>query len=324
MSLVRIQPVHLLKIQPARTLLDLSKLEAGVVVPNPSDFLLGDVIAHLGAVHAPEALLKGLRLRCVPTNWAVRTDPVLFRRLLGNFMANAIRYTHHGGVLVGCRRHAGKMWVEVWDTGIGIPADKTCEIFEEFRQLGDEARNRGSGLGLAIVARTAALLGVEIRVHSQPGRGSMFAVEVPPGQRSRIQPEHTFHTGGFRPLRIALVEDNVDVRLALVHALRGAGHEVVWAAAGAELHGKLVGTAPDILLSDYRLEAGETGFDVITLAREEFGPALPALLFTGDTDPALVRSMVDRGIVVLHKPVDLETLQAYLEDLTYEATATNR
>ncbi|HET6720742.1 MAG TPA: ATP-binding protein, partial [Rhodocyclaceae bacterium] len=297
-------------------LLDLSKLEAGVVTPKLADFALADVLASLSSVHAPECQLKGLRLRCVPTTVVARSDPVLFKRLLGNLIANAVRYTERGGVLVGCRRRQGKTWVEVWDSGIGIAADKTTEIFEEFKQLADDGRTRGSGLGLAIVAKTATLLGLAIRVRSWPNRGSVFAVEVPPGQQAEIQATAPRETAA-RPLRIALVEDNTQVREALLLGLTSAGHQVIAAATGSQLQSELDGIAPDIVVSDYRLAHGETGFDVIAALRARSGPDLPALLITGDTDAGLIRSMAASGIVYLHKPVDLETLQAYLEDLTY-------
>lgn len=112
---------------------------------------------------------------------SVCTDPMLCERIIGNLLSNAIRYTEKGGVVIGCRRRQGTLWVEVWDTGLGIPENKTSEIFEEFRQLGNPERSldKGSGLGLAIVAKTAGLLGVKIRVSSRLGRGSMFAVELP-------------------------------------------------------------------------------------------------------------------------------------------------
>jgi signal transduction histidine kinase len=296
-------------------LLDLSKLEAGVVTPSVSDFPLAEVLTSLESVHAPEAQLKGLRLRCVATRCVGRTDPILFKRLLGNFIANAIRYTDRGGVRVGCRLRQGKAWVEVWDSGIGIPADKIGEIFQEFRQLGDNARNRGSGLGLAIVAKTAALLGLEIRVRSRPGRGSVFAVELPAGLRQEI-PAPMPVDMVCRPLRIALVDDNAMVREAFAAGLRRSGHQVVAAATGASLRSQLGDRPPDIVVSDYRLAQGETGFDVIAALRAGTSVPLPAILITGDTDPRLMRSMADRGIIVVHKPVDLETLEAYLEDLT--------
>jgi len=298
-------------------LLDLSKLEAGVVTPNRSDFPVADLLASLASVHGPEAQLKGLRLRCISSAVTAYTDPVLYKRILGNLIDNAIRYTRRGGVLIGCRRRQGKTWVEVRDTGIGIPADKTADIFEEFKQLGDEARTRGSGLGLAIVAKTAALLGLEIRVRSWPGRGSLFAVELPLGQAPLLLAQEP-RGGVCHALRVALVEDNAMVREAFVLGLQGAGHQVVAAATGALVRDELGDLAPDIVVSDYRLGRGETGFDVITALRAAMGADLPAILITGDTDPSLMRSMADRGIVVLHKPVDLETLLAYLEDLTWQ------
>jgi PAS domain S-box-containing protein len=296
-------------------LLDLSKLEAGVVTPNLRDFPVPDALASLLSIHAPEAQLKGIQLRCVATGLIAHTDPILFKRILGNLIGNAIRYTDRGGVLVGCRRRGARHWVEVWDTGIGIAEHDTAVIFEEFRQLGDEARTRGSGLGLAIVAKAAALLGLEIRVRSRPGRGSVFAIELPLG-RERTRPAPQPGAALCRSLRIALIEDNAMVREALVSVLEDAGHAVLAAASGKELRAALGNVPPDIVVSDYRLAQGETGFDVITAARAAMGDDLPAILITGDTDPKLIRSMADRGIVVVHKPLDLETLQAYLEDLT--------
>ena len=301
-------------------LLDLSKLEAGVVRPNRCTFPVAEMLANLLSVHAPEADRKGLRLHCRSSSWMAHTDPVLFKRILGNLVDNAVRYTDRGGVLVACRRRQGRTWIEVRDTGIGIAADKTAEIFEEFRQLGDEARTRGSGLGLAIVAKTAALLGLEIRLRSRPGRGSLFAIELPLGH-ARASPAPEPDEFAYRPLRIALVEDNTLVRDALAAALRNVGHQVVAASGGTELCARLGTMKPEIVVSDFRLARGETGFDVITAVRTALNADVPAILITGDTDPALMRRMADRGIAVLHKPVDLETLQAYLEDLTYEDEA---
>lgn len=295
-------------------LLDLSKLEAGVVKPHVSDFPVAELLAALESVHGPEAQLKGLRLRGVTTRLVGRTDPVLFKRLLGNLIANAVRYTKHGGVRFGCRRRQGKIWVEVWDSGVGIPADKITEIFEEFKQL-DEARNRGSGLGLAIVAKTAALLGLEIRVRSRPGRGSLFAVECPRGRQAAARPLLTPRETARRSLHVAVIEDNSMVRAALVQGLRSAGHQVIAAATGDALRSQLGEPPPDLVISDYRLAEGETGFDAIAKVRAALGRDLPALLITGDTDPRLMRSMADRGIIVLHKPVDMETLASYLDDV---------
>jgi two-component system, sensor histidine kinase LadS len=302
-------------------LLDLSKLEAGVVRPNSGDFSLADLLASLVAANAPEAEIKGLDLRCRALDLVVNTDVVLFRRILTNLLDNALRYTRRGGVLVSCRRRPGRVRVEVWDTGVGIPEDKTSEIFEEFRQLDDEARTRGSGLGLAIAAKSAALLGLEITVRSCRGRGSVFGIEVPLGKQVPAEAPPQPASPARGPLRIALVEDNVMLREALVAMLESLGYDVVAAGAGQELLAALAGRAPDMVVSDYRLRDGQTGFDVIKAVREEMGSGVPAILITGDTDPALVRNMAERGIVVLHKPLDLAALETYIEDLRHANSA---
>ncbi|MDD5248359.1 MAG: PAS domain S-box protein, partial [Rhodocyclaceae bacterium] len=296
-------------------LLDLSKLDAGVVRPNVCDFALEAVLAKVASSHAPEAKLKGLALRYGYVDGIGRTDPVLFQRIVGNLVSNAIRYTERGGVLIACRWRQGKRWIEVWDTGIGIAADKTAEVFEEFRQLGNYERNRakGSGLGLAIVAKTAALLGLQVRVHSRPGKGSVFAVELPPGDA--VEPV-VARRYTHRALRIALVEDNDEVATALAYALTEIGHQVVAGASREELLPRLGGIAPDIVISDYRLAGAEDGFAVIGALRAAFGSDLPALIITGDTDPAVIRRMTDQHISVQHKPLDLEALRTRIAALT--------
>ena len=298
-------------------LLQISKLEAGVVAPNVSDFLVSDVLSRLITVHTPSAQMNGLHLRWRPTALHARTDSVLLARILSNFIANAIRYTERGGVLIACRRHHGKTWIEVWDSGIGIPQDKTREIFEEYRQLAHSMQRRGSdstgsGLGLAIAAKTAALLGLEIRVKSRLGHGSMFAIELPLGADVATMTQRAIVS---RPLRIALVDDNASVLYALCTALEGHGHQVVAGHSGSALLNLLGGTAPDVVISDYRLLNGETGFDVTKTVRKAFREDLPALIVTGDTDPAILRKMDAQAILVHHKPMDLDTLLASLDQL---------
>jgi signal transduction histidine kinase/ActR/RegA family two-component response regulator len=302
-------------------LLDVSKLDAGVITPKLSDFPVDDFLSGLIAVHSAEAGLKGIRLRVRSCGTAIaRTDQSLLARIVNNLLANAIRYTSKGGVLLACRRRAGVQWIEVWDTGIGIPEDKNEAIFEEFTQLGDDARNRGSGLGLAIVSKMAAVLGLRIRMRSQLGRGSVFAVELPFG-RNLLQDTLQSHQPRARPLRIGLVEDHADVRQALVLALENVGHEVVSAANGNALIRHLGERAPDIVISDYRLGAGETGFQVIDAARNTFGAHLPAIIITGDTNPTLIRSMTDRGIVLHFKPLHMDTLCAFITQATERRTS---
>ncbi len=300
-------------------LLDVSKLDAGIVTPKLSDFAVDDFLSSLVAMHSAEAALKGMHLHWRRSGAVTRTDHLLLTRIVRNLVANAIRYTNQGGVLIACRRHAGTQWIEVWDTGVGIPTDKTELVFEEFRQLGSGSRSRGSGLGLAIVARTAALLGLQIRLRSRPGRGSMFAIELPAGRA--MVPAEPPPQPEPRHLRIGLAEDNTQVLQAFVLALESAGHEVISATSAKELLERLGQDTPDIVIADYRLGAAETGFNVIELLRTVFGADLPAIILTGDTDPALIRSMANRGIAVYFKPVQIDTLQTFIRHATERRSA---
>lgn len=296
-------------------LLDISKLDAGVIVPQVVDFSLDHMLDSILAARMSEASKKRLAMRHRKSGIVVRSDPVLLQRIIGNIVSNAILYTQQGGVLIGSRSRQGRTWIEIWDTGIGIPADKTAEIFDEFKQLNNAERNdqKGVGLGLTIVAKMAELLGLKISVKSRLGKGSVFAIEIPPGQSimPAAQPIY-FH----RPLRIALVEDNARVADAMVESLSSIGHQVVAAASREELLPRLADTAPDILISDYRLGGKENGYDVIATLRAKFGNTLPALIVTGDTDPAIIRSMTAKQISVMHKPLELEVLREKLAALT--------
>jgi signal transduction histidine kinase len=162
-------------------LLDLSTLEAGKVEPQINHFPLMPLLANLYDQMEPEATAKGLSLRVVPTGAWVRSDPVMFERMLRNLLVNAIRYTQKGGVLLGCRRRGERIAVCVVDTGIGIPADKMDTVFEDFTRLGDKGagHQRGLGLGLGVVRRTAQLLDHAIEVRSVPGKGSCFGLVLP-------------------------------------------------------------------------------------------------------------------------------------------------
>ena len=300
-------------------LLDISKLDAGVVAPKLSNFAIDDLLTKLVSVYAAESTMKGLRLHLRQSGVMVRSDHRLLHRIIGNLISNAIRYTKKGGVLVACRRHEGKHWVEVWDTGVGIPDDKIDIIFEEFMQLGDDARNRGSGLGLSIVSKMAGVLGLQIRMRSRLGYGSMFAIELPVIQTIKAEPiAPVQHATKF--LRIGVIEDNTQVLQALVLTLETAGHEVIAATTANQLLEFLGDRTPDLIISDYRLAEGVNSFDVIRITRGAFGQTLPAIIITGDTDPTLIRSMRDRDITILYKPLQLDTLQIIINQVTKQGT----
>ena len=296
-------------------LLDVSKLDAGVIAPQPVDFSIADLLLPLLNVHGAKAREKGLQLRWRASATLVRTDVQLLNRIVGNLIDNAIEYTSHGGVLLACRRRQGRQWLEVWDTGQGIPDDQTELIFEEFRQLGDQARNRGSGLGLAIVAKAAALLKLKIRLRTCLGRGSVFAIELPPGQPP-VAAAGAVAARAPATRVVALVDDNPQVLAALNMALKSLGHTVHAASSGPQLKALLGDQTPDLIVSDYRLADQETGVALIQQLRLALGATLPGIIVTGDTDPALLRSMATQGIAVLHKPVEISGLQTAILEAT--------
>lgn len=299
-------------------LLDISKFDAEAVQPAVSVFPLAAFLDQIATTHEPVAQQKGLVFRVATTRLLARTDSQLLRQLVANLVANAIRYTNRGGLLIGVRRRDGKLWIEVWDTGIGIPADKREEIFEPFHQLGNAARDRehGTGLGLALVQRLAKVLGLPLRVSSRLGRGSLFAVEVP-GAADAAAPDAADREPVQERgrLRVALLEDQAVVRDAMTQGLRHLGHEVVAAGSVSELLSGLDGEAPDVMVSDYRLKGGTTGRDAVASVRERYGKQIRAVIITGETDPDVVRGILDSGLHVLHKPVQLDELMHCLEEL---------
>jgi len=288
-------------------LLNVSKLDAGVVVAAKTTFRLSDVLGSLVNIHAAEAAQKGISLHVRCSNLITHTDPAILQRILGNLIANAIRYTDKGGVLIGCRRHNGKQWIEVWDSGVGFPSNMAQHIFEEFTQLGDNSRRIGSGLGLAIVSKSAKLLGLELRVHSRLGRGSMFAIEIPQGDATLIETSAESKAVVDKYL-IALIDDNPMVLEATSFALTAMGHQVIAAESELDLLKNIGYHEPDILISDYRLADNKTGLDLILKARKVFGEDLPAILITGDTDPKLIKLFAKHKIKVCYKPLKIDVL----------------
>ena len=160
-------------------LLDISTLEAGTVKVAPIPVALDQVLHGLAADAAPLAAQKGLGFRWVPCRRVVKTDPVLLQRMVRNLLSNALRYTDRGGVLLGCRRRGGRLVIEVWDSGIGIPPDSLDAVFEDFARLESGGREHGMGLGLSVVRRTAGLLGCAVSVRSTVGKGTVFALTLP-------------------------------------------------------------------------------------------------------------------------------------------------
>ncbi|MHB1951348.1 MAG: ATP-binding protein, partial [Acidiferrobacteraceae bacterium] len=288
------------------SLLDVSRLDAGTVIPRIADCPLQPLFDRLRNESVPVAQAKNLRFRVRTTKLAVATDALLLERILRNLLANAIRYTKQGGVLLAARRRGSSVWVEVWDTGIGIKPEHQRDIFEEFFQVGNEARDRtkGLGLGLAIVQRLCRLLNHRLELVSQVGRGSRFRVEMParaamPVATGAPSPARI----GFEDALVAVVEDDVVVLNAIRTLLAQWGCRIAGGTHADEVLAALGKEAPEVILADYRLADGVTGTDVVRRIREHFHLPIPALLVTGDTSVSRLRDATASGLMILHKPV---------------------
>jgi CheY-like chemotaxis protein/anti-sigma regulatory factor (Ser/Thr protein kinase) len=302
-------------------LLDISRLDAGVVEARPKAFPLQPLIERICREHADEAEAKGILLISRPTRAVAYSDPVLVERILRNLISNAVRYTQEGGVLVGCRgREAVR--VEVWDTGFGIPAELHEQVFEEYFQLANPERDRtkGLGLGLAIVRRLTELLQCDLRLRSRPGRGSCFSITLP---RAEVA-DDAVEAVGEAPLlaagrgHVLVVDDEAAICAAMSELLSGWGYRVTTAQSGEEALA-LIGERPDMLVCDYRLREGETGIAVIGRVRERYGADIPAMLITGDTAPDRLAEAQASGLVLLHKPVSNGKLRAAMVNLMHNA-----
>ena len=298
-------------------LLDLSRLDAGAVAVNPRNVALQELFDRLSLEFHGEAVERHLRMRFVPTTLATRADPVLVERVLANLVSNALRYTRHGGVVIGARRRGSAVWLEVIDTGLGIPAEMQQQIFDEFFQLGNPGRDRrrGLGLGLAIVKRLVTLMGLELSMHSVPGKGTHFRIVLPRAASADPIPAREQDPGvePFAGRTVLLVEDDPDIRMATIGLLRQWGLGVVPCKSREEVESVLDdGLAPDLALVDLRLETVDDGIDVVELLRERVTPDLPALLLSGDTGAAELARVRESGIPLLTKPVSPARLKSAL------------
>jgi signal transduction histidine kinase len=297
-------------------LLDVSRLDSGAVTPKRHGFALDVLLRRLGAEFEPLAHEKGIALNVRPTPLWVTSDHVLLNQLLRNVVANAVRYTEKGGVLLGARRRGSNVSIEVWDSGLGIPEHEQRAVFREFHQLHNPERNRrrGLGLGLAIVDRIAKLLQHPIELRSRHGRGTMLRVEVPRAEPERAEPSLLSPSAdGLRtgsPL-VVVVEDDIDVLDATVMLLRHWGCEVVAGttsdAAAAQLaHWVQV---PDLLVCDYRLAEPRTGVEVVQWLRRALRADVGAILVTADTSRKPVEEALAAGIEILRKPLSPNRLK---------------
>jgi len=310
------------------SLLDVSRLDAGIVRPRIATVPLAPLMERVRVEFEAAASQKALTLCVVRNSLFVRSDPVLLERIMRNLVANAVRYTDRGRVILGARRTADAVRIEVWDSGRGIPKDKHREIFQEFRQLDNPQRDRrkGLGLGLAIVERLVKLLDHPLELRSQLGKGSVFTVSVPRSRREEFVPgEADGQIVVDRDVAnslILVVDDEPDVRDSMLALLGKWRCEVIAAESCSEMLGKLVAVhrMPDLIVADYRLKGQENGIEVVARLREEFNAQVPALLITGDTGMEQLREAEESGLHVLHKPLNPSRLRALIANLRRERT----
>lgn len=301
-------------------LLDMSRLDAGAMKPELTTFHIADILGQLQIEFAPLAAEKGLKLVFSPCAMAVRSDRRLLRRLLQNLVSNAIKYTNSGSVLVGCRRQRGRLRIEVWDTGPGIPESKRKAVFREFERLENGSGGaHGLGLGLSIVERLARVLGHRIELRSWPGRGSVFSVEAPAAPVTAATAQAAAPSGAtmrHQPLAglvVAAFDDEPRILEGMVALLQGWGCAVVAAETRGQAESRLAarGLIPQVLIADYHL-GPEVGIDVIAHMRRTFGEGLPAILLTADRTQSVFQEAERSGIALLNKPIKPAALRALL------------
>jgi len=307
-------------------LLDISRLDAGTLVPDFRSFPANNVLDWVRETYGPKAQDATLELAVVPTSARIVSDPQLLRQVLGNLVANAIRYTNNGKVLVGCRHQEGQIVFEVYDTGIGIPKDQYKSIFKEFHQLGNPERRRekGLGLGLSIVDRIARLMNHRVALRSIEGHGSRFSIAVPlddgkvDAEDIEAAPEDLV-VAERKPMQatVLVIEDEPVVLDGMCTILSQWGLTPL--AAESEVQAleqcRQAERRPDIILADYRLQENKTGAEAIRAVTDELGVDIPGVIITGDTGADRIQEAAASGFTLLHKPLQPAKLKEVLMEL---------
>jgi two-component system, chemotaxis family, CheB/CheR fusion protein len=307
-------------------LLDINQIEAGTVRAEFETFRIDALLDRVTADLACQAEAQRIALHLVPCTLSVCSDPGLLEQMIRNLVSNALKYTKRGRVLLGCRRRNGNLSIEVWDTGVGIPEGQLEDIFEEYHQLDNSARDRslGLGLGLSIVRRLGRLLDHPVKVRSQLGKGSVFSIEVKEsraGMPARAEDKacniQGKHHRAVRAETILVVEDDSEVRDLLEVSLSAEGHQVVTTNDGAEALDLLDRGAlqPGLVISDFNLPNGMDGLCVASKLRARLRRSVPVIILTGDISTKTLRDIAVQGCEHLNKPASLKELVAAIERL---------
>ncbi|MEX5560803.1 NahK/ErcS family hybrid sensor histidine kinase/response regulator [Pseudomonas rhodesiae] len=305
------------------TLVDISKLDAGVIKADIAPFALSELLDNLAVEYTQLARSEGLELRFIGCSALVRSDIQLLARILRNLLSNAIRYTYSGRVVLGCRRQHQRLSIQVWDSGMGIAEERLEEIFQEFKR-GDVQRrdqDRGLGLGLAIVEKIAGILGHRISVKSVPGKGSMFAVEVP---LSATAPKNLPAPSMSEPMlerlqgaRVWVLDNDAAICAGMRTLLEGWGCEVITALSEQDLAGQVDNyhAEADLLIADYHLDNDQNGVDAVAHINARRSRPIPALMITANYSNELKLQIRELGHTLMHKPVRPMKLKAAISHL---------
>ncbi|MGP7865377.1 hybrid sensor histidine kinase/response regulator NahK/ErcS' [Pseudomonas monachiensis] len=305
------------------TLVDISKLDAGVIKADIAPFALSELLDNLAAEYTQVARSEGLQLHFIGCSALVRSDIQLLARILRNLLSNAIRYTYSGRVVLGCRRHHQCLTIEVWDSGMGIAEHRLEEIFQEFKR-GDVQRpdqDRGLGLGLAIVEKIAGILGHPIHVRSWPGRGSMFSVEVPLSATAPTPPPTLQMSEPMlerlRGARIWVLDNDATICAGMRTLLEGWGCRVVTALSEEDLARQVDNyrAEADLLIADYHLDNDQNGVDAVARINARRASPIPAMMITANYSNELKQQIRELGHTLMHKPVrpmKLKTAMSHL------------
>ncbi|WP_434049706.1 NahK/ErcS family hybrid sensor histidine kinase/response regulator [Marinobacter salarius] len=306
------------------TLVDISKLDAGVIKPDIMAFDLRDLLNNIAREFRQMALAEGLTLDFVPSSAIVESDSQLLARILRNFLTNAIRYTGTGRILLGCRRHREHVLLQVWDTGPGIPEDKLTEIFQEFKRIrpAGSQPDKGLGLGLAIVDKISRMLGHEVTVSSIQGKGSVFSVKVPVGQLLPKRPTAdddrvVSNHGGLGGARIWVIDNDHAICQGMQTLLEGWDCQVVSAVSLEDLERQVdpAKCPVDLILADYHLDNDENGVDVVAEINGRRQRPAPVVMITANYTNELKQHIRELGHVLMNKPVKPLKLRSALNHL---------
>ncbi|MBR0975654.1 MULTISPECIES: hybrid sensor histidine kinase/response regulator [Bradyrhizobium] len=307
-----------------RSLLEIAKLDAGALKPDVRPIAVAPLFTQLRNEFEPIASRQGLSLRIRPSLLAVSSDAMMLRRILQNLLANAIRYTRTGGVIMGCRRRGGRVCIQVTDSGPGIAHAQQEAIFREFQRGEANAIDQaGFGLGLSIVRRFATVLGHDVRLSSQIGHGSTFVLELEQADRADVSDDARevrpadLQYGGMGGAKILLIENDASGSAAMAALLEGWGCDVATTRSGAEAVQRLseLGGAPDTIIADLHLDHGESGLSVVENIRRQLKLDVPAMIITADYSEKAAKEASLCGLEVLKKPVKPAEMRALLSFL---------